>query len=193
MNVADWPFRSMGREREVTFSTSSIMIDAPLWIAHCWEGIVIGLASSSRSVFEAFHNVEASTYVLNFDIAPPPQNHHNRHRKAAAKSGSYWLTSSGQLAAFIFSYIEGDVVLANLDETGVSRFVIICQPAIVIISMVTEVGMPTDLQRGAAYHSLGFEDKNLGSSPGWWAATVATYCPSRPGELHKFLSSKPCE
>ena len=85
------------------------------------------------------------------------------------------------MAAFIFSYIEGDVVLANLDETGVSRFVIICQPAIVIISMVTEVGMPTDLQRGAAYHSLGFEDKNLGSSPGWWAATVATYCPSRPG------------
>ena len=37
------------------------------------------------------------------------------------------------------------------------------------------------LQSGAAYHSLGFEDDNLGSSPGWWAATVATYCPSRPG------------
>ena len=28
-----------------------------------------------------------------------------------------------------------------------------------------------------------FVNKNLGSSPGWWAATVATYCPSRPGEL----------
>ena len=49
------------------------------------------------------------------------------------------------------------------------------------------------LQSGAAYHSLGFEDENLGSSPGWWAATVATYCPSRPGELPKLLSSKPCE
>ena len=49
------------------------------------------------------------------------------------------------------------------------------------------------LQSGATYHSLGFEDENLESSPGWWAATVATYCPSRPGELPKFLSSKPCE
>ena len=37
------------------------------------------------------------------------------------------------------------------------------------------------VQSGAAYHSLGFEDENLGSSPGWWAATVATYCRSRPG------------
>ena len=68
-----------GVEREVTFSTSSIMIDAPLWIAHCREGIVIGLSSSSRSVFEALHIVEASTNVLNFDIALP-QNHHNRQR-----------------------------------------------------------------------------------------------------------------
>ena len=49
------------------------------------------------------------------------------------------------------------------------------------------------LQSGAARHSQGFEDKNLGSSPGWWAATVATYCPSSPGELPKFLTSKPCE
>ena len=24
----------------------------------------------------------------------------------------------------------------------------------------------------------GFADLDLGSSPGWWAATVATYCPS---------------
>ena len=45
----------------------------------------------------------------------------------------------------------------------------------------------------ASRHSLDFEDEDLGSSPGWWAATVATYCPSRPRELPKFLSSKPCE
>ena len=38
---------------------------------------------------------------------------------------------------------------------------------------------------------LGSVDKNLGSSPGWWAATVATCCPSRPGELPKFLSTEP--
>ena len=37
------------------------------------------------------------------------------------------------------------------------------------------------VQSGAAHHSLGFVAENLGSSPGWWAATVATYCPSRPG------------
>ena len=30
----------------------------------------------------------------------------------------------------------------------------------------------------ASCHSLGFEDEDLGSSPGWLAATVATYCPS---------------
>ena len=45
----------------------------------------------------------------------------------------------------------------------------------------------------ASRHLLGFEDEKLGSSPGWRAATVATYCPSRPGELLKFLSSKPWE
>ena len=50
-----------------------------------------------------------------------------------------------------------------------------------------------NIQSGAAYHSLGFEDEDLGSSPGWWDATVATYCPSRPGELPRFLSSKPWE
>ena len=49
------------------------------------------------------------------------------------------------------------------------------------------------IQSGTARHLLGFEDEDLGSSPGWWAATVATYCPSRTGELQKFLSSKPCE
>ena len=38
---------------------------------------------------------------------------------------------------------------------------------------------------------LASVDKNLGSSPGWWAATVATYCPSRLGELPKFLSTEP--
>ena len=41
-------------------------------------------------------------------------------------------------------------------------------------------------QSWASDRSLGFEDEDLGSSPGWWPATVATYCPSRPGELPKF-------
>ena len=54
-------------------------------------------------------------------------------------------------------------------------------------------GPPCTVHCGAARHSLGFEDEDLGSSPCRWAHTVATYCPSRPGELPKFLSSKPCE
>ena len=36
-----------------------------------------------------------------------------------------------------------------------------------------------------------FVDLDLGSSPGCWAATVATYCPSRMVELPKYKSTKP--
>ena len=43
--------------------------------------------------------------------------------------------------------------------------------------------MYSTLLGAASRHSLGFEDEDLGSSPGWWAATVPTYCPSRSGEL----------
>ena len=38
---------------------------------------------------------------------------------------------------------------------------------------------------------LGWVDLDLGSSPGWWAATVATYCPSREVEHPKSKSTKP--
>ena len=38
---------------------------------------------------------------------------------------------------------------------------------------------------------LGWIDLDLGSSPGWWAATVATYCPSRVVEHPKSKSTKP--
>ena len=49
------------------------------------------------------------------------------------------------------------------------------------------------IQSGAVYRSQGFEGNVLGSSSGWWAATVATYCPSRLVELPKTLPSKPCD
>ena len=49
------------------------------------------------------------------------------------------------------------------------------------------------VQSGAVYRSQGFEGNVLGSSSGWWAATVATYCPSRQVELPKTLPSKPCD
>ena len=42
----------------------------------------------------------------------------------------------------------------------------------------------------ASRHSLGFEEEDWESLPGWRAATVATYCPSRLRQLPKFLSSK---
>ena len=38
---------------------------------------------------------------------------------------------------------------------------------------------------------LGWVDLDLGSSPGWWAANVATYCPSRVVEHSKSKSTKP--
>ena len=38
---------------------------------------------------------------------------------------------------------------------------------------------------------LGWVDLDLGSSPGWWSATVATYCQSRVVEHSKSKSTKP--
>ena len=38
---------------------------------------------------------------------------------------------------------------------------------------------------------LGWVNLDLGSSPGWWAATVATYCPSRMVEHPKSKSTQP--
>ena len=37
---------------------------------------------------------------------------------------------------------------------------------------------------------LGWVDLDLGGSPGWWAATVATYCPGRVVEHHKSKSTQ---
>ena len=36
-----------------------------------------------------------------------------------------------------------------------------------------EYSMGRQLQSGVAGHSLGFEDEDLESSPGWWAATIS--------------------
>ena len=38
---------------------------------------------------------------------------------------------------------------------------------------------------------LGWVDLDLGTSPGWWAATVAIYCPRRGVEHLKFESTQP--
>ena len=47
------------------------------------------------------------------------------------------------------------------------------------------------LQSGASGERLGWVDLDLGSSPGWWAASTATYCPSRMVEHPKSNSSQP--
>ena len=47
------------------------------------------------------------------------------------------------------------------------------------------------LQCGAGGLAVGWVDLDLGSSPGWWAATVATYCPSRMVEHSKSKSTQP--
>ena len=50
-----------------------------------------------------------------------------------------------------------------------------------------------EIQSYSSTRSPGFEDENLGSSPGRWAATVANYCPSRPSELEQKFASKHSE
>ena len=39
------------------------------------------------------------------------------------------------------------------------------------------------LQRYSSSLSQGFQDVDLGNSPGLWATSVASYCPSRPSQL----------
>ena len=56
------------------------------------------------------------------------------------------------------------------------------------------VGSATGEYRGTLvveYLLPSFVDLDLGSSPGWWAATVATYCPSRMVEHPKSKSTQP--
>ena len=47
----------------------------------------------------------------------------------------------------------------------------------------------TKLQSGAAYHSLGFEDENLGSSQGWWA-NCSYLLPKQTGETTQIFIFK---
>ena len=48
-----------------------------------------------------------------------------------------------------------------------------------------------DIQGDSGGLRLGWVDLDLGSSPGWWAATVVTYCPSRMVEHPKSKSTQP--
>ena len=39
------------------------------------------------------------------------------------------------------------------------------------------------IQRFSSTRLQSFKDEALGTSPGWWTNTVATYCPSRPSQI----------
>ena len=49
--------------------------------------------------------------------------------------------------------------------------------------------MPTHVKSGAAYHSLGSENENLGSSPDWLAAIVATAQADRGNYSNSYLQN----
>ena len=57
----------------------------------------------------------------------------------------------------------------------------------------SRTNLPPQIQGGAGGLSVGWVDLDLGSSPGWWAATVATYCPSRMVEHSKSKSTQPTD
>ena len=58
-----------------------------------------------------------------------------------------------------------------------------CQPCPNLAGMF----LHSSVHRWASRHSLGFEDENLGSSPSWWAATVATYCQAGRGNSSNYF------
>ena len=49
------------------------------------------------------------------------------------------------------------------------------------------------LQHYSSSRSQGFKDEDLGNFPGWQAATVATYCTSRPSQLLATTLTKLCD
>ena len=49
------------------------------------------------------------------------------------------------------------------------------------------------IQFNSSTLSQGFKDEDLGNSPSWWAATVATYCQSRHSQLLATAVTKHCD
>ena len=60
-----------------------------------------------------------------------------------------------------------------------------------LIILVILAQYPTVYRVTLVVEYLGWVDLDLGSSPGWWAATVVTYCPSRMVEHSKSKSTQP--
>ena len=92
----------------------------------------------------------------------------------------------------LLMFVEGDIKpgdeCGHPGESSWEGGCAISDPETVHISYQSKIISPS-LHCWASHHLPNFEDEDLGSSPGWWAATVATNCPNRP----KLVSSNPCE
>ena len=66
-----------------------------------------------------------------------------------------------------------DIKILGLCSTSVCQYVCLC------------------VQGYSSGLDMGWVDLDLGSSPGWWAATVAAYCPGRMVEHPKAKSTQP--
>ena len=96
-----------------------------------------------------------------------------RPRRGRGRSPGWWGSADGRTLA------------------GSKRMLHVGVDAIRLAGRMNIDGM---ILQGAASHvlvDLGWVDLDLGSSTGWWAATVATYCPSRVVEHLKSKSTKP--
>ena len=119
-------------------------------------------------------------------------------------------TDRGVLSVARFSYVfscelrgpawaEGSYSISQ-SAGGISQKIIfktlrqIGCPALYLLDNVTCFRIPSSVQNwihsGASPHSWYFVECVLENYPGWWAHTVATYCPSRPSQLSKKIITK---
>ena len=76
-----------------------------------------------------------------------------------------------------YTIVDGSFIrVAAVSESGIE------------ITAVSE-----ELQRYSSTLPQGFKDQTLENSPGWWAVTVATSCPSRPSQLLATTVTQHCD
>ena len=96
------------------------------------------------------------------------------------RSNSFHLSSTSSMSTLL----DEKSMLPQLPTQGVSCT--INHPAIQALR-VQQVRCNAALQRFFSSHSLGFNDEVVKNCPGWWADTVAAYCPSQPGSFQNLI------
>ena len=115
----------------------------------------------------------ALTTVLNrylltaLGMNPDPLDAVRKCRHLVAALPREWLQSTGNDAGAVKSDLARDQLYKNRSSRKID----------------------SQIQSGASGEGLGWVDLDLGSSPGWWADTVATYCQSRMVEHPKSKST----